>query len=800
MALLVTRFLRSQRAYVLLASGVLALAIGINLLVLSIVNALWLRPIPVVDPSRVVTILQSLSTVTSLDSPSLKVFNGPVAGQVVTTGFNEAFKPQIEFPQVQGPLETLGVTPQYFAVLGVPIRGRAFTQTDDQVGAEAVAVISDRLWTQAFRRDPAVVGSVVSALPRPLRIIGIAPAGFEGARLGERAALWVPAQVVRDLAPDDRQLETLSMMVFARLRPDQTIGAIEQQYRAVRTLPDGREASSDTAPTLAPLTEVFGTSDSPTILIRENGTLGVVFGLSLLVLLGGCATIAALVLTHYERRRPELALKSSLGASHGRLARELTSELLVVAVLGSTGAIACALLGARALPALSLPGGVNVGRLDLSVDWRLCLTALVATLSTLALAGGVPLWQVIHGRLAGASSTAPATASRGSLRTRRRLLALQVCATTVVLIASGLFVRTVLYSFRVAPGFDLDRTIFVTVQEKSADITPGADPLAVGLARRTQLSDLLAQLPSVRSVAGGVAPIGPDALATQRTITVAGREERMRVGVLDGTPNLLAALGVRLLAGRALNESDAATTAPTPIVMTRSLAEHLWPSEQALGQTFSVREVRGGTHVVVGIANDLAFGTLSRPVAGVIITARGDLEFRASNLVLRADDPAAVLAALPGQLAGRVVRSATGREIVARDIAQQRLGAWAFSGFGFVALLLGTGGVFGLVAYLAQTRRNEFGVRMALGATLSDVVWNAVTAALGPVVIGVAAGLIFGAVASRVFAALLVGIGRLDPATYAGVGLVMVVPAALAALAAAWRLRRLTPSDALRRV
>jgi ABC-type antimicrobial peptide transport system permease subunit len=154
---------------------------------------------------------------------------------------------------------------------------------------------------------------------------------------------------------------------------------------------------------------------------------------------------------------------------------------------------------------------------------------------------------------------------------------------------------------------------------------------------------------------------------------------------------------------------------------------------------------------------------------------------------------------LPNDLAGRVVRAATGREIVGRDVAQQRLGAWAFSGFGLVALLLGISGVFGLVAYLAQTRRREFGVRMALGATLSDVVRTAVTAALGPVAVGVATGLLIGAIVSRVFAGLLVGIDGLDPGTYTGVGLVMLVSATLAALAAALRLRRLTPSDALRR-
>jgi hypothetical protein len=414
----------------------------------------------------------------------------------------------------------------------------------------------------------------------------------------------------------------------------------------------------------------------------------------------------------------------------------------------------------------------------------------------------VPVWKVTPGRLAGEVSSGPTTTTAGSLRARRRLLALQACATTVVLIASGLFVRTVLYSFRFAPGFDIDRTVFVAVQEKSAFATPGVDLTAVGLARRAELTDLLEQFPSVHAVAGGAPPIGGETLSISqelRTLRAGGREERLLIGVLAGTPNLLTTLGVPLLAGRALNGADAMRIVPVPVVITRSLAERLWASEGALGQVFAMPGMRPADYAVVGIADDFAFGTLSRPVAGVVVTARGDWDFRVSNLVLQTDDPGRVVAALPNHLAGRVVRVATGREIVGRDITQQRLAAWAFSGFGLVALLLGIGGVFGLVAYLAQARRHEFGLRMALGATLSGVVRTAMAAALGPVAIGVAMGLLLGAIVSRVFTALLVGIDGLDPGTYAGVGLVMLAPAGLAALAAAWRLRRLTPAEALRR-
>jgi hypothetical protein len=414
-----------------------------------------------------------------------------------------------------------------------------------------------------------------------------------------------------------------------------------------------------------------------------------------------------------------------------------------------------------------------------------------------------------HARLAGEVATGPVQATASALRTRHRLVALQASATTVVLIASGLFVHTVLYSFRGAAGFNIEHTVFVSIQERpvgtASDLraVPRIDFGAIALARRAQLSDLFSSLPLVRAVAGGTAPVGPDALAgnppLSRTITVGEHKESLLVGVLSGTPNLLTTLGVPLLAGRPLNASDAATMEPLPVIMTRSLAERLWPSGDALGQTFTSQPRFPSECVVVGIASDFAFGTLSLPVGGVLVIARGDFDYRVSNIVLQADDPRVVVAAIPKLLPDRVVRVATGRDVVGRDIAQQRLGAWAFSGFGVVALLLGVGGVYGLVTYVAQARRREFGIRMAIGATLAHVIRGAVFSAVKPVALGVATGLLVGAVGSRLFAALLVGISGLDPSTFVAVGFVMLVPASLAALAAASKLRKLSPSDALRR-
>ena len=197
----------------------LAVSVGINLLVFTVVNALWIRPLPFPEPERVVTILQEMPW-TSVDSPRLRIFEGGVAGQVETTGYDAGLRPQIEIAG-QVP-ETLGVTSGYFRVLGLTIRGHDFTPEDEQDGAEPVAIISDSLWLRSFGRRPDMIGAVLHTKPLSIRVIGVAPPSFEGARRGERADLWIPTSLVRRLAPADWKGNPLPLMVFARLGPGQT--------------------------------------------------------------------------------------------------------------------------------------------------------------------------------------------------------------------------------------------------------------------------------------------------------------------------------------------------------------------------------------------------------------------------------------------------------------------------------------------------------------------------------------------------------------------------------------------------
>lgn len=789
----VSRLVRPHPGYVAMATIVLTASIGVNLLVFTVVNALWLRPLPFPEPHRVVTIPQ-ITFIAVDDDPAFRVFEGGVAGQVLTDGQNEALQPRIEIGGQ--PLETLGVTSGYFHVLRLAIRGRDFTVDDERDRAEPVAIISDRLWSRTFERRPDVIGSVVPATPVPIRIVGVAPPDFHGVRRGERADVWIPRSLVRRLASPGWSGSYLPTLLYARLGPEQTIARVQEQFALLEP------GMLDFRATVTPVTEVFGTPASPTSLIREGGAVLTIAGLALLVLLAGCATVAALVLMHYERRRGELALKLSLGIGRRRLVLELARDLTWLAAAGCTGGLLMATLGVRLIPAVSLPGGVDITRLDLSIDWRVAAVAIAVTLLTLVSAAALPIARSTRERLGAELVAGPSVTTRGSLRTRQTLLALQVCATVIVMIAAGLFVRGVMNSFGSAAGFDIDRTVFVSVQQGSPQTSTGGNPQPLIAERDARLTAALQGLPGVNDVAVGRAPIGPGALASgrpsQTTVLVGEQEYELSFGILSGGPNLLSALGVPVLAGRSLTSADLTAERPRPAVMTRSLAERLWPDGGALGQTLSTPQLRGGPYLVVGIVRDLSFGSLTSPVSGVIVTAGSSDSAIVSRAVIRTERPDTVAAIVRRTIEGQVVRAATGREIVAHDIGRLRLGAWFFSGFGLAALLLGIAGVFGLVAYLSETHRREFGVRMALGAGPRDLVRQGVGAALVPVSAGVAAGLAFGSVVSQAFRALLVGIGTLDPATYVGVAIAMLSCATMAALAAAWRIGRTSPADALR--
>ena len=812
------RVVRNHPAYVAFATGSLALTVGATLAVFTVVNALWLRPLPYPEPDRLVTLVYDVATdldpafsgIETRYSARWSAFES-VAGQVVSSGSMGGFAPHLVVDDVGHEVETLAVTSRYFSLFGQSIRGRDFTPDDNRTAAEPVAIISDRLWARAFGRRPDVIGAVAAAKPFPIRIIGVVPPRFEGARRGEHADLWVPSNLTPRLAVGAKNLgdEDVPAILFARLRPGQTPSEVREQL--LQASPDERSRASLRRMQVVRLQDVVGTSESRAVVIREGGAAAVVAGLAGLVLVAGCATLMALVLVHYERRRRELAVRIALGASRGTLARGLSAELAWIAAAGGVGAVLISVWSLRALPSLSLPGGVDLARLDLSIDVRVLFAGLLTTVVTLAGASLVPLSRFTRANLAGDLMAPTATSTRSSHRLRQSLLAVHVAATIVVLVAAGLFVRAVVHGFGAGAGFDVDRTAYVVAQVVPPFMSAGEDidqRLAQASARARRMRESLLAVPGVEEVAAGWAPIGSESelsLQLPKQVETAGRRRQLTVGSYFGSPDLLSALRVPILRGRQLTAADA-TARPTPVVVTLSLARALWPTDEPLGQVVSFAGGGGrggGRYTVVGIARDFAYGSTTSAAAGIVVGVMNvgfGIEPQFVVRTARADPPVeslikAVKAAVPD--APRVTIT-PGREVMARDLGRQRLGAWFFSGFGLVALVLGAGGVFGLVAYLAESRRREFGVRLTLGATYRDLVWRGLAAGLTPVAIGTGIGLLAAAFIARLSVSVLPGLSALDSPTYAVVAVLMIGCAAGAGMSAAWRLRRLSPAEALR--
>jgi hypothetical protein len=843
------KFLVRQRAYVAICLTTLSLAIGANLVVFTIVNAVWLRPRPVHDPATVVIVTGDAGSTGSSETfffaegglqnwvRDVPAFSG-VAGQVMTSGIAAALRPRIMLEQSGRTVETLGVTPEYFSVLGLPILGRDFTSADDRYSSAPVAIISDRLWRSAFGGRAEIIGRTVDAKPMPLQIIGIAPADFGGARLGENADMWIPRNLVPRVSSVPMATDGLpgmpegavGMIGIARLRPSVSVAEAQR-------LVNKHNAPRPERLVVVPLASVFGSPEHRTLIVNEDRVLSVISLTAALVLLGGCATLMAVVLVHYERRRRELATRLALGASGGRLLRRLVAELAWLVSAGCAGALLLTYWSIGAVPALDLPEGISLARVDLSIDWRVAAAALAATSVTMVLAACVPLMRFSRDQLARDLVGSSATPHTGSLRVRKVMLGAHVAATVVVLVAASLFIRAVQHGFSRGAGFDADRTLFVSAQvgtpydastlarnERLRGLAPAAslkERMATTARRSAELKvrwqavsrrllTALEDLPGIIVLAIGRAPLGLDQsaqLAQPRFVETGDLRLDIPVASLSVTPAFIDAMGLEVTAGRPLSASDVRRPGVAiPVLATASLTSKLWPGQSPLGRRVHASyEAPRVEYEIVGVVRDFAFGSLRYESPAVFITAMtlDDAFSTSANFVIRTASPEQLKDPIRRIITDLVpdsphVSIATGRELIAVDLGRERLGAWLFSGFGLVALVLGVVSVFGLVAYLAESRLREFGVRIALGATPANILKIALSAGLAPATVGVVIGLSGAAGLAKMAESFLVGIGRFDYVSYLTATAIALLATAAAGLAGARRLRRNSPLDALR--
>jgi predicted permease len=797
--------LLKRPGFTLIALLSLALGIGANTAIFSLVNALFLRSLPVAEPERMVA-LNSAALDGTRDFPTfsfpnyrdLRDRNDVLAGLLAYRNTAVSLSHQ----GVNSRVWCYLVTGNYFELLGVqPLLGRFFTPQDDLMpGAHPVTVITHECWQTRFGADVAIIGKQALINGHNFTIIGVAAPGFHGTEVTFKVEMWFPSMMLtiieggRDYLNDR---DTANFFVQGRLKPGVTP-------------PQAEAALKNTAAQLA--REYPADNEGLTIVLSPPGLFGtfmrgpmmgftgVLTAVVGLVLLLACTNLANLLLARATERRKEIAVRLALGAGRARLMRQLLTESVMLSVIGGVIGLLLAswLIDAVAAfkPPVAIPLMIAL-RLDRGV---LLFTGLLALL-TGVLFGLLPAWQATKPDLVPALKDE--TKMQGYRRSwlRNSLVVAQVALSLVLLICAGLVLRGLQNAQRINPGF---------VAQHAVEMTFDLTQQRYGEGRIRQFKQQLLQrvraLPAIE--AAGLTDFVPLSLnLNNESIQVEGQPEAQgaeapiaMTGV--ASPGTLAALGTRLVQGRDFTEQDSENQQRVALV-NETFARRFWPEQSALGKRFSLDGARGPWIEVVGIIQDGKYFSLSeatKPFAYFNMRPHDGF----ATLVARANgDPATTIAALRREFQQLdatlpVYNVKTLTEHMAVPLFPARIAATLLGSFGLLALLLAAIGIFGVMSYAVAQRTRELGIRIALGANTSNIFRLVLGQGIVLTALGLALGLAAALIGTRWLGGLLFGINALDLTTFAVVALLLAAVALLACWIPARRATKVDPMVALR--
>jgi putative ABC transport system permease protein len=791
------RVLSHAPAFTTVAVTVLALGIGANSAIFSVVDAALLRPLPFREPQNLVMLWEhspgyAHNRVTPLNFQDWHDQNTVFAGLAAVSGGSRTLRSRDGAELIPGQ----AVTREFFTMLGIPpVAGRMFNDEDERARADVV-VIGEGLWRSRFGADRGIVGRAVPLDGKPYTVIGIAPAGFQ---IFYRADLWTLFVVKR--SPEQRKMHYLQ--VLGRLKPGVSL---EQANAAMGGIADGiarlsPATNKDWGIHIEPLHQaVVGTELRSTTLVLA-GVVG-------FVLLMACANVANLMLARGAGRAREMAVRVSLGAGRGRLARQLLAESLLVAGTGGACGLALAWALIRVAPRLIPDGTIPTGVL-LSLDVRVAVFTALVTLATGVLFGLAPVWQVRRVSLADGLRAGGRGASGGNSKLLGALAMVEIAIAVLVVTGAGLFLRTLERLNAVDPGFHAERVLTARVVLPLTRYP--TQERALGFYQNAQRE--LESLPGVRSAAfGGSLPlsgwdIGMGFRLQGDTTTGESREKAAHYQIVGA--RYFETLGIPMQAGRAFVDGDNAAAPQVAIVNQEFVHKYL------AGRT------PVGTHVIVQALDAAGPRPVDREIVGVVGQVRvdglGETEnaieiyvpitqnpwYSASIAVRAAGDPMALASAMTAAI-GRVdrelavTRIRTMEETAAESVARPRFRARLLGGFALLALLLSAVGIFGVLAFSVSQRRREFGIRMAVGAQTGDVLALVLSRGLKIAAGGIAAGLAGAAVLARSAATLLFGVEPMDPRSYLFAAALLAMVALGASSVPAWRATRVDPAVTLR--
>jgi macrolide transport system ATP-binding/permease protein len=793
------RMLMKQPGFTLIAVITLALGIGANAAIFSLVNSVLLRPLAVAQPEQLVRIGNHTSYPNFRDlAERTQGFSAVAAHTIVQLNLGQG--------EAMGKVFGEFVTGNFFPALGVgPALGRTFgAETDNAFGAHPVAVMSHGLWRRRFSADGGVIGRTIALNGRQFTVIGVMPEGFHGTwPLGWAPEIWVPVTMQPQLLPGGDRFADRGrawLQVFGRLKPGISPAQAQAEVgiatmRLAEIYPKENRGLERTE--VYPLGEVRGASFLQVIPVF----LGLVLVIAGLVLLIACANVANLLLARAVLRRQEVAIRLALGAGRWRLIRQLLTESVLLALAGGAAGCLLAFWLTGMLRSFHPPTPVVI-EINATLDTRvLGFTLAVSVLSGL-LFGLAPAWHAsrldLIPMLKDDKLTGGGRKARFSLR--NLLVISQVAVSLVLLICAGLFIRSLQHAQNVDPGFEAERLLTV-----SLDLEPGGYDEARGRAFYQQLLDRVERVPGVQSAS--LAEIIPLMFNRRHDdVAIEGQEApNGNYPELDNNsvgPRYFETMGIPIIAGREFNNQDG--PGATSVVINETMARRFWPGQSPLGRR--LRFVGGDNTFspyfeIIGVARDSKYRTAGEDPKPFFYTLQNYSQQTVLHVrtvgepdLLRRAVRESILA-LDKSLLVEVVAM---RENIAMGLLPARVAAAALGLFGLLGLSLAIVGIYGVISTVVSQRTGEIGLRMALGASPRDIFRLVVGQGLKLTLIGVVLG---GAVAlalTRFLAGLLTGVSATDPLTFLAVPLLLAFVALLACWIPARRAAKVDPMVALR--
>jgi predicted permease len=796
------RTLGRSPGFALTAVGALALGIGANAAIFSLVNQVLLNPAGVSQPGRVVAVRAKYDKL-NLRSISVSVPDFADVRESRDTFEHAAIVQQGDFNYTGGDaperLQGASVSLEWFDVFGAkPQLGRVFTADEDQPNANQVAVLSQAAWRRLFGGDPGVLGKTIALNERPYRIIGVMGPEFRWPRATD---LWVPLGLARDAYSENNRFNE-SMTAFARMRPGipfERANALIQMLceRLKRTGTRGATyaANSDWGMFAVPMTDfIAGDTRKPLLILM--GAVG-------FVLLIACSNIAGLMLARTTGRAREIAVRTALGAGRWRLMRQTMSESILLAAAGAIAGLAVAYAGVRVLLLLA-PERATAG-LAAGLDVKVLLFTALSTALSAALFGLVPAWQI--GNL-DANEVLKGTGRSGmSGRGRQRLRAgLVVCETALalmLLVGAGLFLRSLARVEDVRPGFDPNGVMTASLTLPRTRYPDNERRIAFYHA----LADRLSGIPGVTAAALGL-PLpfsGNESSASfriQEKPTGAG-DPGPHGDVRVITPAYFQALGIPLKSGRYFTDQDREGTERVAII-DENLARQYWQGTNPIGFHIS-GGARGGPATIIGVVGHVRHSDLAADTGkGVYYYSMWQTAAPFTQMAVKTPRDPATLAA-PIREAVRAVDAAqpvsqfkTMQDLVANSLAPRRFVVQLLGFFAIVSLLMAALGLYGVISYSVTQRTQEIGIRVALGASRRAVLALVVGEGVQLALLGAAIGLAASVASGRWLRSQLFEVTAFDPLTFLAMALVLVGAAFLASYIPARRAMAVHPTEALR--